>query len=117
MAEIQQPILRANDKHGNVRPADDRFLSSAAKKKRDAYVAKVENAAAKAFATDSDKADPYAAVINDAVEQVLTAPDAVPAEPSTPVLDTEVTPVTSARGDNSDQPALPAAEDEGESRG
>ena len=44
MEEIKQPELRGKDKHGNVRPADDRFLSSRDKKKRDAYVAKVGGA-------------------------------------------------------------------------
>lgn len=33
--------LRARDKRGNVRPADDRFLTTEQKAKRDEYVARV----------------------------------------------------------------------------
>lgn len=44
MGEIKQPELRATDSRGNVRPADDRYLSKGDKRKRDAYVEKVKAA-------------------------------------------------------------------------
>lgn len=103
MSEVKQPELRASDKHGNVRPADDRFLSSGDKKKRDAYVAKVDAALAKEAKGEPVQEDPYADVINDAVETVLTRPDA---SPSTGVLETDVTPVTSPRGSDPNQQTL-----------
>lgn len=88
MADIEQPDLRGADKRGNVRPSDDRFLSAAQKRKRDAYVTKVEEAKADAEASRDVVEDPLADVLQDAVHRAL--------EPSS----TEVTPVTSARGDN-----------------
>lgn len=76
----EPPDLRPEDKHGNVRPADDRYLSSADKKKRDDYVAKVEKADQEAQAeVDKDRAeaaakDPITDVLQRAVDQALTDP-------------------------------------------
>lgn len=83
--EIQPPVLRAKDKRGNVRPADDRFLSGAQKAKRDAHVEKVAKAVERSEAKEAAKAakvaakDPYAEVLTNAVEGALTAPDQAPA--------------------------------------
>lgn len=81
MSEVKQPELRASDKDGNVRPADDRFLSSKDKKKRDAYVDKVEAEAAKAAEADAPaEDDPFAEVIDNAVQDALTRPEPAPVQ-------------------------------------
>lgn len=57
----EPPDLRASDKRGNVRPADDRFLSSSQKRKRDKHVAEVEQTeAAQAAAIPAPEDDPFA---------------------------------------------------------
>lgn len=72
--EVKQPVLRGEE-GGNVRPADDRFLSSAAKRKRNAYVSKVEQAQAEDLQRDAPKEDPFAEVIENAVTEVQTRPE------------------------------------------
>lgn len=74
MDEIKQPELLGQDKRGNVRPADDRFLSTSQKRKRDAYVTKVEEATADAAAAAATEPadDPLATILTDAVSRALT---------------------------------------------
>lgn len=77
----EPPDLRPKDPEtGAVRPADDRYLSDADKKKRDDYVAKV----AKADAADQAKVakaraeaasqDPITDVLQSAVDQAIEPP-------------------------------------------
>lgn len=96
MDEIEQPDLRGEDKHGNVRPADDRFLTKAQQRKRDAFVTKVEEAKADAETREAPEDDPLAEVLQAGVDQALA---------SAAVQEHEVTPVTSARGDNPEETA------------
>jgi hypothetical protein len=94
--EITPPELLAYDepriKGGNVRPADDRYLTASQKRKRDAHVGKVAEAVAEAEADREVVEDPMADVLQQAVDQALTASD--------PGSRPDVTPVTSPRGDD-----------------
>lgn len=100
MAEIKQPELLAYDgersEGGNVRPADDRHLTATQKRKRNAYVAKVEEAQADAEANREAGDDPLAPVLQDAVNRALT-------DPASPRAD--VTPVTSSADNTTGDPA------------
>lgn len=97
MDDIKPPQLRGKDKHGNVRPADDRYLAASDKRKRDVYVAKVDAAGVEQATKPKD--DPFHDVIQGAVTRAL--------DDSRP----DVTPVTSPRGDNPDQAELPTGSD------
>lgn len=73
-AEIKQPELRAADKRGNVRPADDRYLSKSDQRKQAAYVEKVKAAEAERDRREAPEDDPYADTIGRAVRNLAPAP-------------------------------------------
>lgn len=63
----QSDGLRARDRKGNVRPADDRYLTDAQKAKRDAYVAEVHDrdGAPAPVSLDTETVDELVTRLND----------------------------------------------------
>lgn len=74
----EAPELVGRDKHkrgGNVRPADDRFLTEKQIERRDAYLAEVAELEAEAAVTDPPDEDPVGDLLQGIADSVHTDPE------------------------------------------